>query len=228
MVRVGYAEIRDPEPAQLELLPEAERDREFAAALRRREFHCGRLLLRLMLQQWTGRPPAAHTIAVSDKGKPLCPDGPAISIAHSGSIVAAGVADRGELGIDLEVPAVHRTGLQIARRYFSQEEADWLETQPEDRFVMLWVLKEAFAKAMGESIFGQLDSFACRISPPHIHVSGDHPSLQALALYRSETALIGIAATGARLSQVEFQRWDLQQAVARTDDTVKRVGRYER
>ena len=51
MVVVGYTELRDLTQAELTLLPDDERNREFGSEHRRRQFHCGRALLRLLLQE---------------------------------------------------------------------------------------------------------------------------------------------------------------------------------
>jgi phosphopantetheinyl transferase len=225
MVRIGIAEIGDLAPAQLELLPPAERYRDFASARRRREFLSGRLLLRLMLQRRGDQAGAVAQITTTAGGKPVLAGGPAIGIAHSGGMVAACVGDGGALGIDLEQPKVPRAAAQIAERFFSREEADWLKTQPADRFLMLWVLKEAYAKARGDSIFRQLGHFRCKVIPPEIRVAGKDGSLAALALYRvAGGMMIGLAATEEPLSGVDIESWNLRSRMAAADSTVKQVG----
>lgn len=229
MVRIGLAEIADLAPAELELLPAAERDRQFASARRRREFLSGRLLLRLMLQRQGYQAGATVHVEISAGGKPVFAGGPAIGITHSGGMVAACVGDDGALGIDLELARMPDAAAQIAERFFSREEADWLKSQPADRFLMLWVLKEAYAKAIGDSIFRQLGHFSCKVVPPEIRLAGNEAKVAALALYRGGGGMmLGLAATEESLSEVAIERWDLRSRKAVADPGLETVGFHAR
>ena len=119
MVLVGYTNLRELTRSELSLLPPDERDREFGSHNRRRQFRCGHALLRLMLQRVTGRPAAAHALTAEEGGKPLGPDGIAISITHTGEHVACSVGDCGNIGIDLESIDEQREVSQITERFFS-------------------------------------------------------------------------------------------------------------
>ncbi len=207
MVLVGYTELRDLTRAELTLLPKEEREREFGSDSRRRQFLCGRALLRLLLQQVTGRPAAEHVLTSETGGKPLCSDGPAISITHSGEHVACSVGAGGALGIDLERVDERREVAQITQRFFSAEEQAWISPGPKARFYMLWVLKEAFVKAHGQSVFGGLEKLQCAVEPPRIEARASEAGFQDLSLYRHGDMFLAIASTEMSLDNVHFMRW---------------------
>ena len=207
-MRVGYTQIRELAPDELALVPGEERDREFGSEQRRQQYLCGRSLLRLMLQECTGRPAASIELAMLEHGKPVCVDGPAVGITHTGDTVACGIADRGELGIDLEIVNERRDTTKVARKFYSSEEADWLDTQPRDRFFMLWVLKEAYVKAKGQSIFGSVNRLRCKVVPPSIEPSDHCEPFRDLCLYAAGDAYLALVTTEASLRDVSVERWE--------------------
>ena len=161
-----------------------------------------------MLQDRTGEPGINHQLTTTETGKPVCIDGPAISVTHAGDRVACSVAEDGDIGIDLEIIGEHRDISKIARKFFSAEESGWLDTQPKDRFFMLWVLKEAYIKAVGRSIFGGINSLRCKVEPPHIDTISMADQMNELRLYVADDSLLAIAATEASLADVYFECWD--------------------
>jgi phosphopantetheine--protein transferase-like protein len=207
LVDVAYTDLRELTKPELSLLPTEERERLFGSDNRRRQFQCGRALLRLMLQRMTGRPAAEHPVTAEEGGKPLGPDGIAISITHTGEYVACCVGERGQIGIDLERIDVRREVSQITERFFSAEEAAWLESGHPDSFFMLWVLKEAFVKAHGQSIFGGLEKLHCVVRPPHIEAHAREAGFRDLSLYRRDDMFLAIATTEMPLDAIEFSRW---------------------
>ena len=207
MVLVGYTELHDLTRAELAWLPDEERNREFGSDNRRCQYLCGRALLRQMLEVWTGTPAARHELAAEEGGKPICVDGPAISITHAGQRVACSVASKGLVGIDLERIDERRELEQIAQRFFSDEERNWLEAGPKSRFYMLWVLKEAFVKAHGQSIFGGLEKLRCVVEPPDIVAQATEAGFSDLSLYRRDDMYLALATTEAALNDVDFRHW---------------------
>jgi len=207
-VTVGHTDLHELTSSELALIPGAERDREFGSARRRQQYLCGRSLLRRMLQNQTGEPAISHQLTTTESGKPVCIDGPAISITHTGDRVACGVAEDGDIGIDTELMAKQRDISRITREFFSDEESSWLETQTKDRFFMLWVLKEAYVKAMGRSIFGGINRLRCKVKPPHIDIISMADRMRGLCLYVTDDSMLALAATETSLTTVEFERWD--------------------
>lgn len=207
IVSVASTEIRDLAPSEMTLLAADDNERDFASDYRRRQFQCGRALVRLLLQQTTGQAAASHRIDIEDGGKPVCPDGPAISIAHTGSTVVALVADSGLAGIDIERVEEERDVSQIAQRFFSVEEQDWINAGSIARFYMLWVLKEAFVKAHGRSIFGGLEKLRCTVEPPRIQAEAKEGSFEGMSLYQDSDLFLAIATTTVPIHEARFQTW---------------------
>jgi len=82
--------------------------------------------------------------------------GPDVSISHSGNWVAAGVAARGRVGIDLEIPRPGRDPLRLARAYFSAAEIRWVAAEGEAAFLACWTMREAVAKLTGGGLAAAL------------------------------------------------------------------------
>ena len=205
---VGHTILHDPTPSELALVPSNECDREFGSSKRRQQFLCGRSLVRGMLEDWTGKPAASHELTLTDDGKPVCVDGPAVSITHAGDRVACSIAAPGDVGIDLEMTDERRDLSKIAKKFFSVEESDWLDGQPQDRFFMLWTLKEAYVKAIGRSIFGSINRLRCKVTPPDIEVIGVCDRMRELCLYMTGGGFLAIATTEDSLSDVTIRCWD--------------------
>jgi 4'-phosphopantetheinyl transferase len=226
-ISVAYAMLTDASLPIDQLLAPAERQRasEFKSELRREQFTVSRALARALLEQVTGEKAASFTLASDERGKPYCVDGPAVSISHSRDLVACAVADNGDIGIDVEFPGRRHDTEGIAARFFSADEAAWLATQPEDRFYMLWVLKEAWLKATGAGIAGGLDSLNCHVTPPDIEVQASAAKPQALSLFRLHDGYLGVATTTEPQATVTITRWDSSsQAFAECDDATLVAG----
>jgi len=187
---------------------EIERAGKLKVQRRRQQFVCGRALLRTLLQHHSGEPAATHHLTTSDTGKPVCVGGPAVSIAHSGDLILCAVTDQGDIGVDIEQICQRKNLQAISSRYFDPDEVTWLTTQPEDRFYMLWVLKEAWLKARGTGIAGGLDQLCCLVTPPDIDARINDDHLPALSLYALGDMLIGIASSSTSHDDLEFYRWD--------------------
>lgn len=102
-------------------------------------------------------------IACGDEGKPALAGGPEFSLSHSGGRVLCALSDR-PVGADVQQLRPYAPAL--ARRFFTAEEAAWLEAQQERdlAFALLWSLKESYVKFLGGGIAGvHLDSFPVRI-----------------------------------------------------------------
>lgn len=209
-INAAYAMLTtaSPQLEQLLPLPEQQRASEFKSQRRRQQFVFSRALARALLEQVTGEKASSFTLASDERGKPFCVDGPAISISHSRELVACAVADSGEVGIDIEFPGRSRDTAGIAARFFSADEAAWLTSQPEDRFYMLWVLKEAWLKATGAGIAGGLDSLSCIVTPPAIEVRKSTGKLRALSLFALQDGLLGIATTVEPQASLSITRWE--------------------
>ena len=187
-------------------------DRERCAALthprRRAECLAGRALLRHALEQFTGRSGLSHELRATPEGKPECVAGPAISLSHSGEILVCAVASGGSIGVDVETRRPRTPARTLAAQYFSPLEASWIEADPDRRFQMLWVLKEAYLKALGVGLAGGLGSLECRIEPPSIEarVAADS-AVPNLGLYSGRGCYLGIAWLGEPRRTINVASW---------------------
>ncbi len=186
-------------------------DRERCAAShprRRAECLAGRAVLRHALEQFTGRSGASHELCATPEGKPECVSGPAISLSHSGDIVVCAVAGGGSIGIDVETRRPRAPAMELAAQYFSRFETSWIEGDPDQRFQMLWVLKEAYLKALGVGLAGGLGSLECRIEPPSIEarVTGG-AAAPNLGLYSGRGCYVGVAWLGEPRHTIRVASW---------------------
>jgi 4'-phosphopantetheinyl transferase len=97
-------------------------------------------------------------IARSERGKPYAPSlaGIDFNLSHARDHVVIAIAHNQPLGVDLE-RVDRRIEIEgLARRYFSNTEADALEALPAElrlpAFLRLWTCKEAVLKALGAGI----------------------------------------------------------------------------
>ena len=176
---------------------------------RRAEYLAGRALLRYALEQFTGRSGASHELRATPEGKPECVAGPAISLSHSGEIVVCAVASGGSIGVDVEMRKARTPTVTLAAHYFSAFEASWVEGDPDRRFHMLWVLKEAYLKALGVGLAGGLDSLECRIEPPSIEARvAAGAAAPNLRLYAGlDDCYLGVAWLGEPRRSISLANW---------------------
>lgn len=92
-----------------------------------------------------------------ENGKPHFGNYPfRFNLSHSGRYVFCGVSGR-EIGVDIQEMQEGRE-LQLAKRFFSATEYQWLEDCEEavrrQLFFRLWVRKEAYGKLTGEGLAG--------------------------------------------------------------------------
>lgn len=125
----------------------------------RRDYAVGHALLRTALSSYDGGPPDDWTFHTNAYGKPFVTPSQddalrlPFNLSHTRGLVACAVARCGEVGVDVvPVEGTAHTRL-INRQLFSQSEIDHLaacgEAERQVRFLELWALKEAFAKAIG-------------------------------------------------------------------------------
>lgn len=86
------------------------------------------------------------------------------NLSHTAGLVACALNWSLDVGVDVERRYRPGTDLAVADRYFSPPEVRWLyagaEHERTDRFLILWTLKEAYIKAVGEGLSAPLDRFA--------------------------------------------------------------------
>lgn len=118
------------------------------------------------------------------------------NLSHSGEWVICGITNQGKIGVDVEYfrPKI---GLEIAERYFAEEEKRFLKTlHGQDQlaaFYHLWTLKEAYIKFEGSTFAIPLNSFwfdtSTREFPRLYFNSGPPPGRERLDFGRPESGL---------------------------------------
>ena len=163
-VLLWSVDLADPARPELARLRDALDARELARldALRppaaRLRFAAAHVALRTVLGLAVGRAPAAVRIGREPSGKPrLEGTGPAFSLAHSGDVAAVAVGGRAALGVDVELRRpVPRLDPMIRYACTPGERAalEGIDDEAEraERFLALWVRKEAVLKATGTGL----------------------------------------------------------------------------
>lgn len=100
----------------------------------------------------------------SKKGRPTLEDGLfQFSVSHSDNLFACAV-DEQPVGVDIQ--KMRKMDAQaIARRFFTPEEADWVDREGLQAFFRVWTRKEALSKlrgcelaeVIGESVLDRMD-----------------------------------------------------------------------
>lgn len=119
-----------------------------------------------------------------EHGKPYVTSPPKakqpFNVAHTDGLVLCGVADhRVEmLGVDVEA-LNRRTSTELAERYFSEPEVQFLRQQTaasqQHCFLRIWTLKESYIKAIGTGLHTPLCDFAFR------EIDSDRPKIDFLS-----------------------------------------------
>ncbi|MFN2361035.1 MAG: 4'-phosphopantetheinyl transferase superfamily protein [Marinobacter sp.] len=127
--------------------------------LRRSEYLCSRWLIRQALAGTSGAN-GAQCRPVS--GRPVCSDNPPgwyLSLSHSHGLSACAVSATNGVGLDIEPRNRHPHWQKVVRRWFTPDEQAWLLSSDycED-FLKVWTLKEAWLKATGRGIAGNLQT----------------------------------------------------------------------
>ncbi|MEH6354774.1 MAG: 4'-phosphopantetheinyl transferase superfamily protein [Marinobacter sp.] len=141
---------------------------EYARALpyncnRRAEFLSSRWLVRQALAGASGEAPDACSPCAGRPTESQYPPGWLLSLSHSNGIAACATNLHGEVGLDIE-PCQRRPNWQrVVQRWFSPAEQEWLLAQDDAlEFLKVWTLKEAWLKATGRGIAGNMQTLEVR------------------------------------------------------------------
>lgn len=149
-----------PLDANLDLLSadEQERAARFHFERDRNRFLVARSGMRKLLGACLGAPPAHIRFRYGTTGKPEIAEpacGLHFNLSHSGDWALLAVAGS-PVGADLEQVDPRVKVVELAQRFFSAEDLDWLLAQPEilrhHAFFRLWVTREAWLKTTGDGL----------------------------------------------------------------------------
>lgn len=166
--------------ACIDMLPDEDRSRarRFHRDADRLRFCIGRVMLRTLLAAYTGQTPQSITLSTGPNDKPVMNGGPSFNLSHSGTTVLVGVAESGDLGVDVEAVRAIDDIDSLARSCLSNREiealAAWAAGEKLRAFLRAWTRKEAFVKALGTGIGIDLKSFSVSMND-----TGDNALLDA-------------------------------------------------
>src|SRR5450755_2689704 len=143
-----------------ELLDAEERERaaRFKFPAPRNQFLISRALLRRALGRYLRIEARDIHFRTTANGKPelaesrdLC-----FNLSHTGGVTVFAIARHRDVGVDVERIREDTNALELAERFFSRPEVQWLRSQPASdhipSFFSCWTAKEAYIKAQGEGL----------------------------------------------------------------------------
>jgi 4'-phosphopantetheinyl transferase len=168
------------------LLTEEERSKEFRFYFPddQRRYLVTRAMVRTVLSRYLDIDPTDWSFANNQYGRPAIANlspaecGLRFNISHTRGLIALGVTQHRELGVDVENTRTREVSLEIADRFFAQPEVAELHTVPserqQDRFFEYWTFKESYIKARGMGLSIPLGQFSFHY--PHeraVHIAID-------------------------------------------------------
>tara|TARA_B100001093_G_scaffold361483_1_gene346203 strand:- start:274 stop:903 length:630 start_codon:yes stop_codon:yes gene_type:complete len=143
----------------------------------RQAYGVSHIALREILAAYLSVCPSSLIFKKLEHGKPVLEGYHlAFNLTHSDGValIAVGGSDVSRVGIDIEPMGRSVDALNLAKRFFSKKEFEALRdtgmVNPQAEFMKLWVLKEAYMKAVGCGLSGGMDE-------SHIQLDGDRPTL---------------------------------------------------
>jgi 4'-phosphopantetheinyl transferase len=151
----------------LELLEPEERDRaaRFKFAGPRNQFLISRAVLRQALGGYLRIEAREVRFRTTANGKPELANTSDLrfNLSHTEGVAVVAIARLRQLGIDVERIRPDTNALELAERFFSRPEVEWLRSQPVSEqipaFFSCWTGKEAYIKAHGGGLSMSLSSF---------------------------------------------------------------------
>lgn len=138
----------------------------FLVADARRQYVISHAFLRIALGQYLRTEPAAIRFGSTGNSKPELADGPGVhfNLSHTEGTAAIIIGRQGRVGIDVEKIRANLKPVELAARFFSAQECEWLRSQSPSQqlaaFFSCWTAKESYIKAIGEGLSMGLDGFA--------------------------------------------------------------------
>ena len=131
------------------------------------QFVVSRAMQRQLLANYVGGSPSDINFGVVAMGKPTLSKpneiGLKFNTTHSGNLVIIAVTKNRDVGVDTEKVRPVPRALQVAKRFYSNDEYQMLAALPESEldhaFLSIWVRREGTAKARGDSVWRGLASW---------------------------------------------------------------------
>ena len=107
-----------------------------------------------------GKPELA---AKSAPGDEACFDDLRFNLSHTEGVTVVAITRHRQVGVDVERIRTDTNAMELAERFFSHPEVQWLRSRPASEqipaFFTCWTGKEAYIKAHGEGLSMSLSSF---------------------------------------------------------------------
>ena len=156
-------------------------------------FILARGALRILLGRYLNTPPRDLEFRYGAKGKPALAGSASLQFnaSHSGDLALFAFTLDCDLGVDIEAVRPMPDLEDVARRFFSTDEAAELMAlspgQRDQAFFLCWTRKEAYIKATGEGLSAPLDAFRVTLRPGDparmVHLECDPIAAQAWTLH---------------------------------------------
>ena len=151
----------------LELLSAEEQERavRFKFPGPRNQYVISRALLRRALGRYLKIEAREVRFRTATNGKPeLAADSYVrFNLSHTQGATVFAVTHKRHVGVDVERIRTDTNAMELAERFFSRPEVQWLRSQPASElmasFFSCWTAKEAYIKAQGEGLSMPLSSF---------------------------------------------------------------------
>jgi 4'-phosphopantetheinyl transferase len=187
----------------LELLSadEQERAARFKFAGPRNQYLISRALLRRALGRYLKIEGREVRFQTATNGKPeLAADSDLrFNLSHTQGATVFAITRKRQVGVDVERMRKDTNAMELAERFFSRPEVQWLRSQPASEviasFFSCWTAKEAYIKAQGEGLsmplsgFGVLPSHADASSKLRLEVYDDPEESKRWSILRLELGL---------------------------------------
>jgi len=176
-----------------DLLSSVEQDRasKFKFETDRRRYTTSHVALRSILSKYINDPARALQFTEGPYGKPKLAPGHAtekieFNLSHSHELALIAVAQGREIGVDVEWVRASFTFDEVAQRFFTTKEVAALRGLPfhlqREAFYKCWTSKEAFLKAKGTGLSGQLDEVEIMLTDYAVRVKGTIPNVSLVEL----------------------------------------------
>jgi len=169
-IHIWHVSLDLPEKAfgsLLELLDGDEKNRasRFKFPAPRNQFVASHAMLRTVLGRYLRTDSRDIRFRTLTHGKPELTEGDlCFNLSHTEGAAVVAITRRRPVGVDVERVRENLEPLELADRFFSRQEAEWLRAQPESQrfsaFFACWTAKEAYIKACGGGLSIPLAGFS--------------------------------------------------------------------
>jgi 4'-phosphopantetheinyl transferase len=170
---------------------EQDRASKFKFETDRRRYITAHAALRSILSSYVNSPARELQFASGPYGKPkLAPIHDkkkiAFNLSHSHEVALIAITQGREIGVDVEWVREDFVFDEVAHRFFTTREVAALHALPlhlqREAFYKCWTSKEAFLKAKGTGLSGQLDEVEMGLTDHGVRVKGTVPNLSLVEL----------------------------------------------